>query len=421
MHELKGGVIAPLFGDIMKKDKITITLVDYIKTILLAFVTAGAGLFAFIQLLDYIFTTSFFYTALPVSQKIVLFIGVTLTCGSIYCLFHLWQYYSNLMEAYKEQVQALGKQKVEEDEDSLVAILNTAYKAEHWKEVIKIGSQISSPLWYTGKFETRVRIGELVESAAGFSGEYYVQAETLLDDLGWTKFRLEMTKDAIKSIKRGLSIAKSHSFTYLIAKGNRHLADIHLAKACSLWTLRYLDMGNKSLPEKIDDAELKKYNDYYDLAIKAAEEIPDSIKKTEMLGNLLYTKAKYCLVIRNYPDAISSVDESLNYYKQNDDLERSVKLYNLKGKIQMMSGDETSAIETFQLGIQKSTEIANNIHTVTNSLSLAEYYLSESNLSSSERYLKTAEHNMQYINDPVLKRRCDELKVQLNMKKESHS
>ena len=175
-------------------------------------------------------------------------------------------------------------------------------------------------------------------------------------------------------------------------------------------------MGNEPLPTNLNESELKHFTANYDLALQAAKKIENESKKTEMLGNLQYTFAKYKLVIREYDDAISAVDKSFNYYANNHDLERAVKLYNLKGKIQLMSGNENNAIETFQLGIQKSNEIANNIHVVTNSLSLAEYYLREDNYSLSRRMLKTAVNNIQYISDPVLNRRCEEIQLQLNIK-----
>ena len=388
----------------------------FIKKAIIVYGTIGSGLFTIIQLVGYFFNNNSPYDKLSTVDKIIIFLGVTAFIGSIYLVSVLWKKYLELSKKYKEVFEKNEPNSENLSEDSLVVILNTAYKAEHWKEVVKIGSQLSSPLWYTGKLETRVKIGELVESAAAISGDYYIQAETLLDDLGWTKFRLKKIKDAKNNIKRGLAVAQKYSYNYLIAKGYRHLADIHLADACSLWTIRYLDMGNEPLPTNLNESELKHFTANYDLALQAAKKIENESKKTEMLGNLQYTFAKYKLVIREYDDAISAVDKSFNYYANNHDLERAVKLYNLKGKIQLMSGNENNAIETFQLGIHKFYEIANNIHVVTNSLSLAEYYLREDNYSLSRRMLKTAVNNIQYISDPVLNRRCEEIQLQLNIK-----
>lgn len=394
-----------------KRDK-EITIKKILIQALIIYVSIITTEYLILQILQNFCGDTFFFNSLPIWHKFILFFVLSFLCEFIYLTFYIWIKYTELIE----KIQFAQKDEI--TNDSLVLILENAYNAQRWKEVVKIGRQLSEPLWYTGKFLVRVKIGEFVESAAGLCEEYEIQSETLLDDLGWTKIRLNEIKDAQKNIERGLGIAKEHNYPYLAAKGFRHLADIHLSNACNGWTLRYMDWGNKHLPNVITKTdELEECKKCYDMAFSYLSQIQNIKKRTEMEGNLQYTFAKYCLIKKEYDLALEVVDKSQDLYLQNNDYDREVKLFNLKGKILMTLDRENEAISVYQEGLRKATAISNNVHMVSNSISLAEYYLKERNINLADKMLAVATENAYSINDPILSEKIAELTELVTIKK----
>lgn len=394
-----------------KRDK-EITIKKLLIQALIIYVSIITTEYLILQILQNFCGDTFFFNSLPIWHKFILFFVLSFLCEFIYLTFYIWIKYTELIE----KIQFAQKDEI--TNDSLVLILENAYNAQRWKEVVKIGRQLSEPLWYTGKFLVRVKIGEFVESAAGLCEEYEIQSETLLDDLGWTKIRLNEIKDAQKNIERGLGIAKEHNYPYLAAKGFRHLADIHLSNACNGWTLRYMDWGNKHLPNVITKTdELEECKKCYDMAFSYLSQIQNIKKRTEMEGNLQYTFAKYCLIKKEYDLALEVVDKSQDLYLQNNDYDREVKLFNLKGKILMTLDRENEAISVYQEGLRKATAISNNVHMVSNSISLAEYYLKERNINLADKMLAVATENAYSINDPILSEKIAELTELVTIKK----
>lgn len=400
---------------IIKKDK-EISIKKLLTRAIVVYISIITTEYLILQILQNFCGNTFFFNNLPVTHKFILFFMISFFCELIYLTTYIWMKYIEL----REKMQFV--QKDELTNDSLVLILENAYNAQRWKEVVKIGRQLSEPLWYTGKFLVRVKIGEFVESAAGLCEEYEIQSETLLDDLGWTKIRLNEIQDAQKNIERGLGIAKEHNYPYLVAKGYRHLADIHLSNACNGWTLRYMDWGNKHLPNVITKTdELEKCKRCYDMALSYLSQIPNIKKRTEMEGNLQYTFAKYCLIKKEYDLALEVVNKSQELYMQNNDYDREVKLFNLKGKILMALDRENEAISVYQEGLRKATTISNNVHMVSNSISLAEYYLKERRINLADKMLAVATENAYSINDPILSERIVELTELVEIKRRSNN
>ena len=387
----------------------TLTLVDLCKFCVISFGSILLSFYSIVEVLDYIFEEEFFLSALSPLTKFLVFVSVAIVVDLIMLCVYIWK-------AYTKQVSfsTASSATSSDNGDSLLGILEQAYNSKRWNEVVKIGRPISESLWYTGKYDLRAKIGEMIASAAGLCGEFEIQAETLLDDLGWTRIRLNETDAGIKSIELGLKVAKDHNLFYLIAKGYRHLADINLAKACNFWTLRYMDYGNQHLPKTI--TKVKYLEDCYALYSKAISILPsitNERKRIEMEGNLKYTLAKYYLIKREFDKALTAVSDSQTLYKSLSDKDREVKLFNLRGKIYMEMGQEENAITAYQEGLRKATDISNNAHMVSNSISLTEYYLDQGQRKLAKQMLTVARDNSFAISDPILSARIKELRDML--------
>lgn len=334
---------------------------------------------------------NFKYTSLPLFSKIYILSSVGII---IYLLWIVIILHYDYIQIKNQRIKLYDKIKNNDVTDSFSRILMNAYTERRWSEVIKIGHTLSEPLWYTGKFLMRLDIGELVESAAAFEKKHDIQAETLIDDLGWTNFRLKNEKEANKNILLGLKIAEKSNNFYLIAKANRHFADISLANKKFDECLRFLL-----------------------LAYSFLRRIENALKKIEMRGNLQYTVSKYYLFARkDYYKALKAANQSLFLYQSIDDMDRAVKLFNLRGKIFLSLEQEENAITSFQEGLTLATHISNIVNIVNNSASLAERNLNNHRYDFAKQMIGIANQNSKAMDDPILIETLNNLSILIDSK-----
>ena len=290
----------------------------------------------------------------------------------------------------------------EEYSDSICQLLEDAYDKGRYHEVIKIGTQLSSPLWYTGRYELRAKIGETIESAACQVGDKQTQAKVLIEMIGWTNIRIGNDDLGIQNISRGLKIAEEIKDSYLIASAYRNLADIHLARASAKHNMRY-DNNTITVNAKTQEYEFGKSKEYIDNALNYAERIRDNTKKSELLGNIDYTYSKYYFEKKDYTEALNKVESAMEAYKKIKYEDKQIKLYNLKGEI-LLRIDERKfeAVNVFQEGLQKAIERNVNVHIVANALSLIEYFIESHQRMQAERMFKIVDDYTDVITDPLL-------------------
>lgn len=362
------------------------------KIIIFALVTFGATLLTLsgvTELVLILVNDDNILQQISLFDRLYVFCSIAVILALIQVIVMVYNQYNSLYTA----VLKSEKEQLNENND-VVSIIEQSYKSERWNEVVKICRPLSEPLWYAGKFDLRKKLGLLLAQAAGLCQEFYIQAETYLDDLGWTNYRQNNIDAAKMYIKQGLHIAEEHKLYYLIAKGNRHYCDI-------------MTQHN----------DFERAKSYFDIAWKNTDNIEDENKKIEMKGNLLYTKAKLLYAQKQYSDAIKSVDESITHYKKICDKDREVKLYNLKGRIildQTHNYDE--AIEVFQKGYELAFSISNNVHIVSNSLSLSECYAELNNFSMAERMIEIAVKYIPLMNDPNLVEKIEKIRAKIKLR-----
>jgi hypothetical protein len=102
--------------------------------------------------------------------------------------------------------------------------------------VVRFRSNLSMTLHILGLHKARSRLGEIARTSAVALGDLPVQAEILIDDVGWANYLLGKDLLAVQNIRSGINLAngakKSAStleavrLTLCSAKGLRHIAAI---------------------------------------------------------------------------------------------------------------------------------------------------------------------------------------------------
>lgn len=121
----------------------------------------------------------------------------------------------------------------------ILKIMRDELSAGKYKLVIRMGYPLSYPLNLSGRYTLRYEVGELVRQACDKlkSGEKvqvnntsvsveYIKANVLIDNLGWTAYRLGRVETAKDSIREGIEVAISIREYSLAIKGQRHLIGI---------------------------------------------------------------------------------------------------------------------------------------------------------------------------------------------------
>lgn len=121
----------------------------------------------------------------------------------------------------------------------ILRILKTEVAAGNYPIVIQIGYTLSRPLHLSGRYAMREAIGQQTLSACKKMDDSrririndtkipvkFIEAKTLIDDLGWNLHLQGQSDVAIENIEMGIEIAKSLSESDLVIKGYRHILGI---------------------------------------------------------------------------------------------------------------------------------------------------------------------------------------------------
>lgn len=261
---------------------------------------------------------------------------------AIWMLARRWLQYKednlNLEQSEKEGALKLSVE--------LAKVVEHSYKTRSYRDVVRFGSEISRPLFLSGMYMERVKIGEMIEDSAARVGASEEQIAALIDDIGWTSALLGDLSKADRAIMDGVRLAVEKEMYYLAAKGERHLAGIYL---------RYKN-------------DVEGAVSHFSLATEYARKITNEVKRDEMLAGILYGHAEQHLNMKNYPQALQYAEESRQLYgKLGNEEERLVKLYSLIGGAYLGLSEIQKAKDAFRNGLeeaqrlQRRDEIARNL------------------------------------------------------------
>ena len=206
-----------------------------------------------------------------------------------------------------------------EFEAIIIEEVKKSFEIEAWEEVCRLGELMSRALWLSGKLNTRRTIGELVDQASAYCGKHELRSMVLIDDLGWTNFKLGNQPLAEKNINDGVRIAREHGYAFVVAKGVRHLASIRRSRNC------------------LDDAE-----ELLGVAFDEVDRIEDEVQRTEIRASLKVSRAKILIARGKNQEALKLLTAANKIFSAASDTARVVKVITL---ITEVVGAETDTAE----------------------------------------------------------------------------
>jgi hypothetical protein len=232
---------------------------------------------------------------------------------------------------------------------NILKIISKDLKDKRFKSVVRLAYPLSRPLWVAGKYDLRIKIGRQILLALNSLMEDTVlidekkisveelKAKVLMDDLGWTIFRINPNSyECIANIERGIIIAKKEQLFSLAIKGHRHLIGI------------YSELKNdEKIKENIEEAKTICSNENY--------KRKTSVKEREsVLMGLDYALLK--ISIEEYQnqnlrdrtildDFIKKIEIFSNYYKTEEDWERYAKTFYVHAEILILYDSPSTDIE----------------------------------------------------------------------------
>jgi len=290
--------------------------------------------------------------------------------------------------------------------DSLIEMLQDAEAHSRWAEIIKIGSALSEVLWFTSRKKLRVVIGKFVEIAATQLEDDKTLASTLIEDLGNTIMGLGNPDKGIEYICQGIQIAEKNGYSFLIARGYRNLANCYALK-------------NDAVNSEI----------YLNKATEAADEIVDEAQKLEALGGIAYARCKEYEHKQQFEDAITSLDNSIEYYKrlgknypetESRNKDRLVKVYREKGIIYMKMNKLGLAKQEICEGLRRAQETMNHENIVRCCTMIVKIELDEGEeFQSIEGVLNIAKQHIDKIDTPKIRKEYNDISRRFEVEKES--
>lgn len=246
--------------------------------------------------------------------------------------------------------------------DTLIGDLEAAYEAQRWEEVLKIGGVLSRPLWVTGKYQLRTKLGRLVESAAAYSDKPSAQAAALIDDLGWTKYMLGDVSEAKQNILHGITIAQRVGDAFLAYKGHRHLSTM-ASEAGALFEA---------------SAQLEK-------AEEIANQLPEGKEKQDAFAGLQFNRALLEISRKNWQQALDQLDSAEASYRSLQDDERLAKIYQYRGDALLHLGRLAEAKDVYRHGVLAATQESRKDGVLQNYLGIARVAAREGDIQEARR------------------------------------
>lgn len=245
--------------------------------------------------------------------------------------------------------------------------LEQALKSKNYSEVIRIGTALSRPFFESGNYEARLQIGLLVEEAAALNQNKPVQMKELIDTIGWSYVELGQLEEGEKHILHGFNHAKKLKDNFYISKAQRHLGAINRRK------------GQFSIAES-----------YYKKAIESANKIVEETPKTELLAGINYAQASLYLHQKNFPLALTHIDNSINGFTQLGDDYKLTMAQTLKGTVLFLMNKIEDAKDIFRTAIRSSEHRTERLQMARCYIGMTKIYLKESSWTKAKEQLEKA-------------------------------
>lgn len=364
---------------------------------LIYFVGSFVGIYGIIEVLDY-FKINFIQSIL---KPLIFVLLISIIVALLKCIH-------DIIELIPSDSEVMD---IESENDSLVEMLREAERHSRWAEIIKIGSAMSTVLWYTSRKKLRLVIGQFVEVAATQLNDNETLAATLIEDIGNTTMVLGYPDQGIEFIKRGISIAETYHYDYLITRGYRNLANSYAFKKDP----------DKSA-ECLSKAEI------------AAAKITDEAKRLEALGGIEYARCKTEEKRNNYQGAIKALDKSIQYYDELSNKypetkslnkDRLVKVYREKGSVLYKQRQYSDAKASLYDGLRSAQETQNHENIVRCCILIVKIQLESSpsldtsSIKAIEGIIDIAKQHIDKTDIPFIRQEFNDICKKVDFEKES--
>lgn len=221
-------------------------------------------------------------------------------------------------------------------------------------EIVRIGTALSRPLWVSGHYITRVKLGTLVEESAALLGHKEEQMMSLIDDLGWTNYKVGNVEASIKHIKHGIDIASEINNLAFISKGSRHLGAI------------YRQTGQLQLAKE-----------YYEKSLKTASVIENMNDRIEATAQVHYALAFLYADDKDFESAHKHLNEASKMFAELGDKERLIKTISRHGDLSLEQRNFEEAKDLYRRGLKLARDDKRRDQIVRCLIGLAKVYLHE--------------------------------------------
>ena len=238
-------------------------------------------------------------------------------------------------------------------DDSLIEFFRRLEKQQQYQEILRLGDCLSTPVWLSLKYRTRIAVGQCIDNAAIIMKNNEARIRVLIDDIGWTSVELGLYEDGENCITRGIEVAAermpNHAF---VSKGYRHL--------CGL----YARQG------RTDDAQC-----YLKKAFDAIATVPDGPEKNLLLSEIHFSRSSLALIKKDYDTALNEIRAELASYERADNKVWTLKALARKGEILLHQGNRPAAKECFIEGLAQAESYHYNKQIVKNLIGLANCFM----------------------------------------------
>ncbi|OZD47387.1 hypothetical protein CH252_21155 [Rhodococcus sp. 06-1477-1B] len=236
--------------------------------------------------------------------------------------------------------------------DAIPAIVKESFRRGDYREVIRFGDALSRPLFESGEFEIRLKVGSLTEEAAAHVGAIEVQYRSLIDAIGWSLIELGSFSEANTKIRHGRELAAGAGDAFYESKALRHLGAIERRRGRNESALQL-----------------------YEEAAGAAARIGDEELKLTMEAGIEYAIAHLEFSMRQFDKSLMTTERAINRFRSLGDVYRVDMALVLKADVQAAVKQNDRARDTYRGVIQSSRLNREAVHYVRAVLGLVDLYL----------------------------------------------
>lgn len=216
-------------------------------------------------------------------------------------------------------------------DDQLEIVLRQSWHTEDYDEMLRVGRNMSRPLYLSGNHRLRLMMGQLLQSLAERGDRQEFQYSLLIDDVGWSSVLDEDVVLGLENVARGTLMAEECGDPYFQARGYRHVAGVLMKRGHAQDALIMLRKAE-------------------DLAATIATEDP----KREMLGGIWYGRGTALAQMGMTFEALMSCLHARQYYEKIRDTSREARTHALEGELAEAVELPGRAIVAFREGLARA-------------------------------------------------------------------